>query len=63
MSLDQSLLPNICHFLSTTDPFDLLRESELKLLAGQIEIPELQRVRFQAREAAHHRNPRFRLPK
>ncbi|HEH9425579.1 TPA: cyclic nucleotide-binding/CBS domain-containing protein [Aeromonas sobria] len=38
MSLDQSLLPNICHFLSSTDPFDLLRESELKLLAGQIEI-------------------------
>ncbi|MGE6292613.1 DUF294 nucleotidyltransferase-like domain-containing protein [Aeromonas media] len=38
MSMDHSLLPNICHFLNTTDPFDLLSDAELAALGGQIEI-------------------------
>lgn len=38
MSFDHALLPNICYFLSTTDPFDLLSSSELEAVAGRIEI-------------------------
>ncbi|MGY3928584.1 DUF294 nucleotidyltransferase-like domain-containing protein [Aeromonas simiae] len=38
MSFDHALLPNILHFLSTADPFDLLSESELSVVAGGIDI-------------------------